>query len=114
VYKPLKYSAAVVVPFLNAVKGLFNVAPPTLAVKYHIPSVNDAELLITSDNEEYAQKAAEILQRVYKSIQYGLPQYAPEGDSIEGVSYWSYGTRFVVSFLATVSSSIGRIPISSM
>lgn len=57
------------------------------------------------ENEDYSNKAGEILQKCYLSIQYGLPQYAPEGDSIEGISYWDYGTRYLVSFLASVSSA---------
>lgn len=57
------------------------------------------------EKEEYNALAGEILQRCYKSIQYGLPQYAPEGDSIEGISYWDYGTRYLVSCLASISSA---------
>ena len=57
------------------------------------------------ENEAYDQLAGEILQRCYQSIQWGLPQYAPEGDSIEGISYWDYGTRYLVSFLSSVSSA---------
>ena len=57
------------------------------------------------ENEAYHALAGEILQRCYKSIQYGLPQYAPEGDSIEGISYWDYGTRYLVSCLASISSA---------
>ena len=57
------------------------------------------------ENPEYRDLAKDILQRAYCSIQYGLPQYAPEGDSIEGISYWDYGTRYLVSFLASVSSA---------
>ena len=59
---------------------------------------------------EYEALAAEVLQLAYQSIQNGLPQYAPEGDSIEGVSYWDYGTRYLVSFLACVSSATGNNP----
>ena len=57
------------------------------------------------ENAEYRDVAKDVLQRAYCSIQYGLPQYAPEGDSIEGISYWDYGTRYLVSFLASVSSA---------
>ena len=57
------------------------------------------------ENEAISNLAGDILQRCYKSIQYGLPQYAPEGDSIEGISYWDYGTRYLVSCLASISSA---------
>lgn len=50
--------------------------------------------------------ASQIIQESFKSIQHGLPQYAPEGDSIEGISYWDYGTRYLVYFLSAVSSAI--------
>ncbi|MBX7288358.1 Ig-like domain-containing protein [Clostridium chauvoei] len=50
--------------------------------------------------------ATQIIQEAFKSIQHGLPQYAPEGASIEGISYWDYGTRYLVYFLSAVSSSI--------
>ena len=57
------------------------------------------------ENAEYSQLAGEIMQRCYQSIQYGLPQYAPEGDSIEGISYWDYGTRYFVSLMASITSA---------
>ena len=68
--------------------------------------------LMHCNNAEYEALAAEVLQLAYKSIQNGLPQYAPEGDSIEGVSYWDYGTRYLVSFLACVKSATGNNPFS--
>ena len=57
------------------------------------------------ENAEYSQLAGKIMQRCYQSIQYGLPQYAPEGDSIEGISYWDYGTRYFVSLMASITSA---------
>ena len=67
--------------------------------------VTTALALAHHEDETVANLAGEIMQRCYKSIQYGLPQYAPEGDSIEGISYWDYGTRYLVSCLASISSA---------
>ena len=57
------------------------------------------------ENETYNAAAGEVLQKCYQSVQWGLPQYAPEGDSIEGISYWDYGTRYLASMLASISSA---------
>lgn len=67
--------------------------------------ITTALALAHHENEAYSQLAGEIMQRCYQSIQYGLPQYAPEGDSIEGISYWDYGTRYFVSLMASISSA---------
>ena len=66
--------------------------------------------LAHNENAEYNALAGEIMQRCYASIQYGLPQYAPEGASIEGISYWDYGTRYLVSLLASISSATTHNP----
>ena len=67
--------------------------------------ITAAMALAHHENEDYNALAGDILQRCYSSIQYGLPQYAPEGASVEGISYWDYGTRYLVSLLATISSA---------
>ena len=60
------------------------------------------------ENPDYCNLSGIILQKAYRSIQYGLPQYAPQGDSQEGISYWDYGTRYLVSFLSCISSATGE------
>ena len=67
--------------------------------------VTTAMALSDHENADYIAKVDNVLNKAYKSIQYGLPQYAPEGDSIEGVSYWAYGTQYLVSLLASISSA---------
>lgn len=67
--------------------------------------ITTAMALAHHENEEYNALAGEILQKCYQSVQWGLPQYAPEGDSIEGISYWDYGTRYLVSMLASITSA---------
>ena len=67
--------------------------------------VTTAMALADHENLDYIEKVDNVLNKAYKSIQYGLPQYAPEGDSIEGVSYWAYGTQYLVSLLASISSA---------
>ncbi|MEG1001868.1 MAG: Ig-like domain-containing protein [Clostridium sp.] len=61
-------------------------------------------LAIMGENND--PMAKEIIQEGFKSIQSGLTQYYPEGDSIEGISYWDYGTRYLVYFLSSVSSAM--------
>ncbi|MBM7834629.1 Ig-like domain-containing protein [Clostridium sardiniense] len=61
-------------------------------------------LAIMGENND--EMAGEIIQEAFKSIQNGLTQYYPEGDSIEGISYWDYGTRYLVYFLSSVSSAV--------
>lgn len=72
--------------------------------------ITAALALAHNENAEYNALAGEIMQRCYASIQYGLPQYAPEGASIEGISYWDYGTRYLVSLLASISSATTNNP----
>ena len=67
--------------------------------------ITTAMALAHHENEAYNALAGEILQKCYQSVQWGLPQYAPEGDSIEGISYWDYGTRYLVSMLASITSA---------
>lgn len=67
--------------------------------------ITTALAMAHNENEEYNALAGEIMQRCYQSIQYGLPQYAPEGDSIEGISYWDYGTRYLGSLMASITSA---------
>lgn len=72
--------------------------------------ITAALALAHNEKTEYHTLAGEIMQRCYASIQYGLPQYAPEGASIEGISYWDYGTRYLVSLLASISSATTNNP----
>ena len=67
--------------------------------------ITTAMALAHHENETYNAAAGEVLQKCYQSVQWGLPQYAPEGDSIEGISYWDYGTRYLASMLASISSA---------
>lgn len=51
----------------------------------------------------------DIIKEGFESIKNGMVQYAPEGDSIEGISYWDYGTKFLIYFLSTLSISTNRL-----
>jgi hypothetical protein len=62
--------------------------------------------LAVADEEE--ELAGLILREAFKSIQYGLPQYAPDGSAKEGPSYWEYGTIYLIYFLAGLDSSFGH------
>ena len=67
--------------------------------------ITTAMAMAHHENELYNAAAGEVLQKCYQSVQWGLPQYAPEGDSIEGISYWDYGTRYLASMLASITSA---------
>jgi len=62
--------------------------------------------LAIADEEEAL--AGLILREAFKSIQYGLTQYAPDGSAIEGPAYWEYGTMFLVYFLNALDTAFGH------
>ncbi|GIP34849.1 Ig-like domain-containing protein [Paenibacillus sp. J2TS4] len=62
--------------------------------------------LAIADEEE--EIAGLILREAFKSIQYGLTQYAPDGSAIEGPAYWEYGTISLVYFLSALETSVGH------
>ncbi|MFD0867686.1 Ig-like domain-containing protein [Paenibacillus residui] len=62
--------------------------------------------LAIADEEE--QLAGLILREAFKSIQYGLTQYAPDGSAIEGPAYWEYGTISLVYFLSALETAVGH------
>lgn len=65
-----------------------------------------AGALAVADEEEGI--AGTILQGAFKSLQYGLRQYAPDGSSMEGPAYWSYGTDFLVYLLSSLETVYGH------
>lgn len=62
-------------------------------------------LAIADEDEEIA---GIILREAFKSIQYGLPQYAPDGSAIEGPGYWEYGTIYLAYFLSSLTTTFGH------
>ncbi len=52
--------------------------------------------------------SGEILHGAFKSLQYGLRQYAPDGASLEGPAYWEYGTSYLVYLLAILQNAFGQ------
>ncbi|QNK58643.1 S-layer homology domain-containing protein [Paenibacillus sp. PAMC21692] len=58
--------------------------------------------------EEEEELSGLILREAFKSIQYGLPQYAPDGSAIEGPGYWEYGTVYLVQFLSALDTALGH------
>ncbi|MFD2117555.1 Ig-like domain-containing protein [Paenibacillus yanchengensis] len=52
--------------------------------------------------------AGSILNYSFKSLQYGLRQYAPDGSAIEGPAYWEYGTRYLVYLLHSLETTFGH------
>ncbi|MEF2245768.1 S-layer homology domain-containing protein [Paenibacillus sp. IITD108] len=62
--------------------------------------------LAIADEEE--ELAGLILREAFKSIQFGLPQYAPDGSATEGPAYWEYGTMYLIYFLSSLNSVFGH------
>jgi len=57
--------------------------------------------------DEEPQLAAAILNFACKSIPKSLDQYSPDGAWAEGPSYWGYGSRYAVYFLAALDTALG-------
>jgi len=51
--------------------------------------------------------AATILHHAIQSIPLAMRVYGPDGAGTEGVTYWSYGTRYNTVFLAALVSALG-------
>lgn len=57
--------------------------------------------------DEVPDLANELLHRAYDSLPPALDQYGPDGGYPEGATYWGYATRFLVSTLSSLETSIG-------
>lgn len=57
--------------------------------------------------DEEPELAGEILAAAINSLAHGLVGYAPDGGWDEGPVYWSYGTKYIVSFLAAAETALG-------
>ena len=51
--------------------------------------------------------AAAVLGEALKSLPRAMGYYAPDGAGTEGVTYWSYGTRFNLLFLSALETALG-------
>lgn len=57
--------------------------------------------------ESEPELAAEILDRAQRSIRLAVAEYAPGGGYPEGVVYWGYATRYLVLYLAALTTATG-------
>ncbi|GAA5201580.1 DUF7594 domain-containing protein [Microbacterium jejuense] len=51
--------------------------------------------------------ADEVLRKSVRSIQYGIAEYGPDGAYAESPSYWQYGTDYLVTYLAALTTATG-------
>ncbi|HJZ96853.1 MAG TPA: heparinase II/III family protein [Candidatus Solibacter sp.] len=58
--------------------------------------------------DEEPKLAATILDHAINSIPLPIKHYAPDGAGTEGATYWDYGARFNILFLATLEASLGN------
>jgi hypothetical protein len=52
--------------------------------------------------------AASVLERSVESIPLPMKSYAPDGAGVEGATYWEYGSRFNILFLATLEAALAK------
>ena len=57
--------------------------------------------------DEHPLIAAEILQEALASLPLAMGHYAPDGAGTEGVTYWDYGCRYNILFLASLETALG-------
>jgi len=55
----------------------------------------------------YPETAAELIVKGTETIPQALPSYAPDGGYPEGTGYWSYGTGYLILYLASLLSASG-------
>ncbi|MFD7307179.1 DNRLRE domain-containing protein [Promicromonospora sp. NPDC059942] len=68
---------------------------------------NSVALGALAIGDESPQLADAVLTRSITSIQYGISEYAPDGAYAESPSYWQYGTDYLVSYLAAMTTATG-------
>jgi hypothetical protein len=57
--------------------------------------------------DEEPALATSILQNALKSIPLAMKHYAPDGAGTEGATYWDYGARFNILFIASLETALG-------
>ncbi len=57
--------------------------------------------------EHIPELATEILHSGLKSIPLAMTFYAPDGAGVEGVTYWSYGSRYNILYLSSLNTALG-------
>ncbi len=55
----------------------------------------------------YPEDCEWLLGNIINSIELGVEDYAPDGGYSEGPGYWSFGTNYLVWFLASLESAMG-------
>ncbi|CAM4240845.1 heparinase [Cytophagaceae bacterium 50C-KIRBA] len=62
---------------------------------------------ILAIQEDYPEKAKELMQRAQKSIVLAMKDYGPDGAYPEGYAYWGYGTSFQVLYNDAIEKAYG-------
>lgn len=57
--------------------------------------------------EQQPEISTQIIQKAIQSIKLPMAAYAPEGNYMEGYSYWAYGTSFNVFFISALEKLFG-------
>ena len=57
--------------------------------------------------DEEPALADEVLRHSVRSIQHGIAEYAPDGGYNESPVYWAFGTDYLVTYLAALTSATG-------
>lgn len=57
--------------------------------------------------EQQPAVSLQLVQRALKSVQIPMKEYAPDGNYMEGYSYWAYGTTFNVFLISVIEQLFG-------
>lgn len=57
--------------------------------------------------EQQPEVAAQIIEKAIQSIKLPMEAYGPEGNYVEGYSYWAYGTSFNLFFISALEKIFG-------
>jgi len=57
--------------------------------------------------EQQPAVSQQLVERALKSVQIPMKEYAPDGNYIEGYSYWAYGTSFNVFLISALEQLFG-------
>ena len=63
-------------------------------------------LALALSDSQFGDLALDVVKESLKSVKNGLIQYYSDGAYIEGLSYWNYGTRYLVYYFAMLDSAV--------
>ncbi len=87
--------------------GYFYNSIPTVAENWGNVVHGGLSVAALSVLEVYPEVASRILQHAFRSSNFYLPSYAPQGGWKEGVGYWDYATSYTVKYFSAMETTLG-------